>query len=318
MSNSDLFSKEALEKLRSPEKLNSMLCITTPVSWMILFSVCLLVFAIVLWSIFGALSVKVEGTGIIMDSGSVSTVSHISSGKISEVYVYTGMRVKEGDLIAKMEQPSQSADTMMTAYDINLSTHNYDALNKAAQYDAKKYQKEINENIYSDYDGIVSEVMVARGSVVSSGAPICTIRKDQDRKDLIGVFYAPIDKGKQIKPGMALQLAPDGVDTTQTGSLIGIVRAVSQYPITQERMNFILGNSQLTQWMSSTGNGAVIEVQFDLIKDDESPSGYLWTSIVGEQPTITPGSVCSGDVIVDRNPPIEKVFYKISQWLRSR
>lgn len=33
---------------------------------------------------------------------------------------------------------------------------------------------------------------------------------------------------------------------------------------------------------------------------------------------ITPGSFCTGSIIIERKPPTEKVFYKLSQWLRSR
>lgn len=41
-------------------------------------------------------------------------------------------------------------------------------------------------------------------------------------------------------------------------------------------------------------------------------------SQIGEHKSITAGSFCTGSIIIDRQPPIEKVFYKISQLLRSR
>ena len=61
-----------------------------------------------------------------------------------------------------------------------------------------------------------------------------------------------------------------------------------------------------------------MKIHFDLFKDKDSESGYLWTSIIGKHKPITPGSYCTGYIIIDRQPPIEKVFYKISQLLRSR
>jgi hypothetical protein len=64
--------------------------------------------------------------------------------------------------------------------------------------------------------------------------------------------------------------------------------------------------------------GAAVEIKFELVKDPDSESGYLWTSVVGRHRPVTPGSFCSGYVVIERKPPIEKVFYKISQWLRSR
>ena len=206
----------------------------------------------------------------------------------------------------------------MAQYDMNLAGNDREALNRASQYDAKKYQEKVSEEIYSDYDGIIDEVSVQEGSVVTAGMPICTLRRDQERKDLSGVFYIPVDKGKRIKPGMTLQLAPNGSDTSQTGSLLGVVRTVSEYPISQTGLQKALGNAQLAQWILTKENSALVEVRFDLVKDESSPSGYLWTSVVGEHKAISAGSYCTGSIVIDRKPPISKVFYKLSQWLRSR
>lgn len=316
---SQLFSQEALDKLRSPEKLDTMLPITTPISWMGLIAVLVLLFSVVLWSIYGSFTVKADGMGLIMDSAGVMNVSHIASGKISSLYVRPGMVVKKGDLIAHMEQAAQSAETRMAQYGMGLAANDRDAVGRAYQYDAKRYQQDVSEYVFSDYDGIVDEVMVDIGTLVQAGNPICSVRMTQDREDLTGLLYIPVEKGKRVEPGMTIQLAPNGVDVSQTGSLIGVVRTVSQYPMTLQGIQQHLGNPQLAQWIiAAQNNSAVMEVTFDLVKDDSSESGYLWTSQVGEHKLITAGSFCTGSIIIERKPPIEKVFYKLSQWLRNR
>ena len=308
---SQLFSQEALDKLRSPEKLDTMLPITTPISWMGLIAVLVLLFSVVLWSIYGSFTVKADGMGLIMDSAGVMNVSHIASGKISSLYVRPGMVVKKGDLIAHMEQAAQSAETLMAQYGMGLAANDRDAVGRAYQYDAKRYQQDVSEYVFSDYDGIVDEVMVDIGTLA--------VRMTQDREDLTGLLYIPVEKGKRVEPGMTIQLAPNGVDVSQTGSLIGVVRTVSQYPMTLQGIQQHLGNPQLAQWIiAAQNNSAMMEVTFDLVKDDSSESGYLWTSQVGEHKLITAGSFCTGSIIIERKPPIEKVFYKLSQWLRNR
>lgn len=316
--NSQIFSQEALDKLRSPEKLDTMLPITTPVSWMALIAVLVLLFAVVLWSIYGAFTVKAEGMGLIMDSAGLMNVSHTSTGKIAQLYVRPGMTIKKGDLIAHMEQAQQSADTRMAQYGMGLASSDKDAMGRAYQYDAKRYQQDVAEDVYSDYEGIVDEVMVDVGSMISAGTPICSVRLTQNREDMTGLLYIPLEKGKRIEPGMTIQLAPNGADISQTGSLIGVVRSISQYPITINGIQQHLGNSQLAQWILQAQNSSVMEVVFDLVKDPNDKSGYLWTSKVGEHKPVTPGSFCTGSIIIERKPPIEKVFYKLSQWLRSR
>lgn len=313
-----IFSREALNKLRSPEKLDTLLPITTPINWMALTAIGILLFSVVLWSIFGAFTVKVDGRGMIMDSAGVVNVSHISEGKIKQIYVHSGSKIKKGDLIARMEQPVQDADTRMSQYNIALSQSDRDAMSRASEHDAKKTQELVNEYIYSDYDGIVDEIMVETGSIINVGTPICSIRRTQNRDELTGVLYIPVEQGKRVEPGMSIQLSPNGVDTSQSGWLLGVVRSVSQYPISTTAMNKVLGNEQLVQYILNNERGAVMEVKFDLVKDENSESGYLWTSFVGQHKPITAGSFCTGSIIIDRVPPIEKVFYKFSQWLRSR
>ena len=313
-----IFSQEALDKLRSPEKLDTMLPITTPISWMALVAILVLLFSVVLWSIYGAFTVKADGMGLIMDSAGVLNISHVATGKISQLYIKPGMEIKKGDLIAHMEQAEQSADTRMAQYGMGLASSDRDAMNRAYQYNAEEYQQTVAEDIYSSYDGIIDEIMVDEGSMISAGSPICSVRITQNRDDLTGVFYIPVDKGKRVQAGMTIQLAPNGADTSQTGFLIGVVRTVSQYPMTAQGIGQHLGNAQLAQFILQSEQGAVMEVTFDLVKDADSESGYLWTSKVGEHKPITPGSFCTGSIIIDRKPPIEKVFYKLSQWLRSR
>ena len=214
MEKNEIFSREALNKLRSPEKLDTMFAITTPVSWIGLAAIGILLFSILLWSIFGAFTVKADGMGLIMDSAGVVNVSHTASGKISEVYVKKGSVIKRGDLIAKLEQADRSADTRMAQYGMGLAANDREAMERVYQYDTKRQQQTVAENIHSDYDGIVDDVLVEKGTILSKDAPVCTIRLTQDRDELIGILYVPVDKGKRIEPGMTIQLAPNGVDVS--------------------------------------------------------------------------------------------------------
>ena len=313
-----LYNPTALEKLHSPEKLDTMIRVTSSIGWMGLAAMIVLCLAVVLWSIYGSFTEKAEGMGLIMDVAGVRIVSHSAAGRITEIYVHTGSRVSKGQLIAHMERSVQSAETRMARYNTELAADERDVQSRVYQYDTKRHQQAADENIYCEYDGIVDEVMASRGQILSEGSPICTVRRTDERTDLSGIFYIPVDKGKRVEPGMTIQLAPNGVDVSQTGSLMGVVESVSQYPISTAGIAKGMGSADLAQYVLSKNGGAAVEVKFSLVQDASSESGYLWTSIVGKHRPITPGSYCTGYIVVDRQPPIEKVFYKISQWLRSR
>ena len=313
-----IFSKRALMKLRSPERLDMMLPVTTPLTWMGLSAVCVLLVSVIIWSIFGAFTVRADGMGLIMDSAGVVNIYHVANGKIDEIYVQPGDEIHEGELIAYVSQAEQAADARIAQYGTELATSDRDAIAKVYQYEAKRYQLSVAEHIYSEYDGIIDQVFVGKGSPVAPGVPILSVRLTQHQDTLSGLFYTPVEKGKRIQPGQTIQLAPNGADVQEAGSLLGVVTAVSQYPMSTEALTHHLGNSQLVQWMIQAMGSSVMEVSFDLVKDENDPSGYLWTSKVGEHRPITAGSFVTGSVIIERRPPIEKVFYKLSQALRSR
>lgn len=314
---SSIFSRAALDKLRSPEKLDMLLPITTPIGWIGLIAIGLLLISVAIWSVFGSFTVRADGMGLIMDSGGFANITHLAGGKVTHIYVREGNKVKKGDIIARMEQADQSADTHMAKYGAQLAESMRDTVGMVHQYRVKQYQHEISRDVISDFDGVIDEVLVREGSVIGRGTPLCTVRLTQKRSDMIGVLYVPVDKGKRIEPGQTIQLVPNGVDPQESGSLVGVVRTVSDYPISLQSAEKQLGNPQLAEWILRQ-EGAVMEVTFGLVKDSSSPSGLLWTSFVGEHKPVTPGSFCMGSVIVERRPPIEKVFYRVSQWLRSR
>lgn len=315
---SKLFSRAALDKLRSPDRLDALLPITTPIGWMGLLAVGLLLLSIVIWSIFGSLTVRADGVGMIIDYGGVTDISHVTGGKVASVYVREGSQIKKGDLIARLEQSDQSADTNIAKFESELASNMRDTSSQVYQYRAKLYKQQMARDVTSDYDGIVDEVMVRKGSIIGSGSPICTVRLTQKNADLMGVLYVPVDKGKRIETGQTIQIVPSGVDAQESGSLVGVVRTVSSYPVSLKSVEQQVGNPELSQHLMDSGQGAVMEVRFILVRDENSPSGYLWTSVVGHHKPVSAGSFCKGSIIIERRPPIEKVFYKISQWLRNR
>ena len=313
-----LFSKEALDKMRSPEQLDTILPITNSISWMGLVAVCVLMISVVIWSIYGSFTVKTDGMGLIMDTGGVMRVSSLTGGTLDEFYVAPGMHVVKGQRIAHINEARETASVRMAQFKSELASDRRDATNKVYEFDSKRYQQETMEYIAAPYDGIIDEITVSEGSVLSAGMTVCTMRVNAAKSNaLTGVLYIPVEKGKRVEPGMKIQLAPNGVDISETGSLLATVRSVSTYPVSMQAASKKLGNDNLAQMIFQSQQGAAMEVNFELIEDENSSSGYLWTSQVGDHKKINPGSFCKGSIIIERKPPIERVFYKLSQWLRN-
>lgn len=311
----ELFSEEALERLRSPDQMDALMTVTKPIAWMSLLAVGLVVASAVLWSIFGSISVTVDGIGVIIDPGGVANIVHGTSGKLEKILVYPGERVKKNDIIAHVEQPILESEIMASRQKLGLSTNFYEVMTNLSEFDPLLIKYDIERFVYSPTDGIVADVPTNPGDMVTAGQTVvCSIRQDRGRENVAAVLYVPAYEGKRVKTGMIACITPSGVDTSQTGSLMGIVRSVSLYRAGLVR---VIGNDDLSGWILEKVGGAVMEVRIDLIRDAESPSGYLWSSVVGSPPEITPGGVCTADIVVESQAPLAKAFCKLSQWLRT-
>ncbi|MDR2207998.1 MAG: biotin/lipoyl-binding protein [Azoarcus sp.] len=314
----EIFSKEYLERLRSPEQLDSVVRVTEPAIWMAIISLCLLLASVLLWSIFGVMSVSVDGVGVILDHAGKVNLYHDASGKIKEVLVKPGDRVREGDVVATLVFPSMVDDIIKARQDVSRSADQNQVGSNVSTFDALVDKWRIMSNVVSAHDGIVEEVKVNEGDFVSAGlTSICSLRHDQRKDDVIVMLYVPAGEGKRVKPDMVVRLSPSSADADESGVLMGVVRSVSLYPVSTEGVQKFLGNPDLVRWILQKVGGAAVEVKIDLVRDPKSESGYLWSSQVGTHPPVTPGTVSFGSIVIERKAPISKVFLRLSQWMSS-
>lgn len=101
----NLFRKAALEKLSSPERLDELMKVTSPLGWLALISTGVGIFGIVVWSVVGSIAIRVSGNGILMRGKSVLPVVSTSRGQLSRILVAAGDNVKAGEPVAQLAQP---------------------------------------------------------------------------------------------------------------------------------------------------------------------------------------------------------------------
>jgi HlyD family secretion protein len=104
-----LFRKAALERLSSPEQLDYLISITSPLAWIAVAVLCVICFVVLMWGVFGRIPDKVSGKGILVRGGAVYAVSANVEGSISEIFVRTGQLVQRNQPIARMNRPQLEA-----------------------------------------------------------------------------------------------------------------------------------------------------------------------------------------------------------------
>ena len=105
---SKVFRKVSLERMSSPEQLDQMMQVTTPKGWVVLLALIILVVFAIFWGIFGSISTKVTGMGILIKRGGVFNIGTDSHGQVLDLKFAVGETVHKGDLVAIVDQPDLS------------------------------------------------------------------------------------------------------------------------------------------------------------------------------------------------------------------
>lgn len=104
-----VFRKVSLDRLSSPEQLDHVMQVTNPRGWLALAAIGSLLAMAIGWGVFGSLSEKVAGGGILLKSGGVFEVVSPGDGRVTDVSVSVGDSVTEGQVVAWVAQPEMSA-----------------------------------------------------------------------------------------------------------------------------------------------------------------------------------------------------------------
>jgi HlyD family secretion protein len=179
------------------------------------------------------------------------------------------------------------------------------ALNEARrQMNAAAEQLSQNTQVISPMDGRVLEVKISPGSVLAVGTPVIGIESEGAK--LEAVVYIPAERGKQIKPGMQVQLEPSTVKREEFGMMLGSVVSISDFPMTPQGMAALLHNESLVSRFSHAGAPYAATVALD--EDASTATGYRWA--VGKGPSIhlTSGTLARAEITTRRQRPLDLVI----------
>jgi HlyD family secretion protein len=109
-----IFRKAALERLSTPEQLDYLLPITSPIGWLALTVCCVLLFLILLWGFLGLIPEKVSGKGILIRGGVVYDVAAATDGIIDDLLKKSGQVVQPGEIVARIRRPDLDLKIALT------------------------------------------------------------------------------------------------------------------------------------------------------------------------------------------------------------
>ena len=272
----DLYRKSALDRISSPEQLDKVLKITSPMSWLALIGITLIVVVTIIWSIIGTIPVTITTKGIVSSPVGCNAVYTQESGTVVSVRVRPGDELHTGDAILTYRNASNEVIT-----------------------------------ISSDQVGIVAAVLVENGDALTPGSEVVRVTPSAQGRQII-VCYVPLAQAKKLERGMRVNVSLDSLDSSSYGSMAARVINIDAYATSVDSIAGVLGaNNNLIATFTQTG--AVVAVACELYPDNNTTSGYYWSNEKGGTVPVTNGSLVTAKVVTEEVAPISKLFSKLSE-----
>lgn len=319
--NKEVFRKVSVERLSSPEQLDTLMRVTSPKGWLALAALGVLLLSAIAWGFGGTLQSKIHAQGVLIRPGGLQNIYSDTSGTITDIRVVENDYVRKGDVMARIEQPL----LLEKLAQLNQSLQQAEAGNQLEPTPALAGQIEKTKaaialvkadyanasRVVSPYTGRVMEVRAKLGSAINAGMPLISIESgDKDEKALKTVMYLPLQQGKKIIPGMQVEVSPSSVNREEYGFIKGRVTAVSEFPVNAQAMLVTLGNEALVGELAGRG-AALLEVWIDPVLDPRTVSGYAWSTGEGPPVELDSGTLVSASIIVKQQKPITSVIPQI-------
>ncbi len=169
----------------------------------------------------------------------------------------------------------------------------------------KELDEKLTISITTHRAGKVLELKVNPGDSVSPGTPILTLEPLEE--DIQAVLYVPAAHGKKIRRerGQEVRLSPSNYRVEEHGYLLADILRISEYPVSPEATENVLGNAHLAEIL--TGEGSYFEVLVSLRRAD-TPSGFEWSSGAGPDGDVYTGTLSTASIVVEWRRPISWLF----------
>jgi hypothetical protein len=263
------FRHKALQKMSSPEQLDRLLKVTPPRRWIGLTGLLVLVAAVVVWSASATVPTTFKGSGFLLPQGGLREVQAPAAGTVREISVGIGDHVVAGEQIGTI----------------------VDATGKEVAVPAPA-------------TGVVTEADTVASAYVNSGERLALVQPVG--WPLVVYAYLPTDIAAGMRPGVQAHVNFGAGIGQIYGYATGTVAAVSQFPATAERLQFILQDSSTIDAVRKLG--ATNEVVIVMDQSAHTPSGLVWGSGSGPGGPLPAGLPSTVTFIVGEHHPIDNVL----------
>ncbi len=174
--------------------------------------------------------------------------------------------------------------------------------------------------VRAPHAGTVIELKTRNGLALPAGGDIASIELANGGNGANGgasklppplsaLIFVQAADGKLLQAGMSAEITPTNVKRQEFGFIRAQIGAVSAFPASREAINQRLNNPDVVKELA--GDGVSTQIQSALLR---RPDGnYAWSGAARQPPDVRSGSMCSAEIVVREQHPIEFVWPMIKK-----
>lgn len=297
----ELFRKNALDHMATPEQLDKQIKIIRPSTWIISVILVIGMITFVIWSISYHITDGVNLQGVIFTNQNVVQIKAQRSCMVKDVLVSEGEYVDIGDIIAVVsneEQLDKVQEMQVQIDSMDKTDKNYEVMSEMVKKQVDSYVA--STVIKSNTSGYIQSVN-NDGNALEAGENIASIMPDSGYHEVIA--YVPLQTAQKLKIGMQAQVSPAYAPREEYGYMSGVITEISEFPVTKENIQENMGTFSYVE--SILPDTSAVEVRIKLELDSQSENNYLWSNPKGERLSVELGTQCTVIAITDEYRPIE-------------
>lgn len=258
MNSDSPFSTESRQRnLSSPDQIGTVLKITALPTYLLAFTVLLLIGAFFVWGFLGTVSDKVYYSGVVFPLQGTSDVSLPNKGMIRTMFVHGGDHVTRGQTVALV--------SVGDSYSILTST----------------------------VEGTVISTKVDN-EPFEAFEPILSVVDGMDPRSGKAMLIAYVDNAGQrhIKEGMGAQVWPENEKRDEIGYVRGRITRIDRYPVAADVVRQTLRSEEMADRLLTAGT-TMYQVNIELFTSAENPAEYDWSFGQPDDVNMNVGTYCS-------------------------
>ncbi len=267
MENNPLFRKAALDKLASPERLDVLMRVTSPMGWMALLTISGILLGVIAWGIWGSIPERIDGQGVLLRGGGLTEIRSTGAGSLASLNLKLNDVVRVGQTVGTIAATGNEEEVAVARQRLQSLQNQYTSMTGSSSFAVAQARAQI-ATLRAELGSLTTELQTVE-------ARLPELRKLRD------AGHIPNSRVESVEAqASSLRSRINGVkgqisaqETAISNLQSGGAGLLGQIEVARKELERVLAKTQAQETVTSTVAGRVIEVKKvvgDVVKAGET------------------------------------------------